>query len=600
MKINELNFMIGGKSGEGIEVPGNMFAQICMHAGLYLHVTQEFYSVIKGYNNINQIRASEKPVRSHSNHYDLVLAIDDETVPRYLDDIVPGGGLIYDPALVTDEAVKQSQVQSGGAPIYDKEELKKKLEAADIKRFPVPLAALAKEKAGFALAKNIVGIGATMGLLDYEIQPLLDLIVKTFARKGDEIVNKNIDAAQAGYNYVREHFAREFNYQLRPVKDSAKKFFVNGNEAIVFGAIKAGCKFVSEYPMTPSSSVLHAMAKHSHQYDISVNHVEDELAAINMAVGAGYAGVRSLAGTSGGGFALMTEAIGMAGMIEAPVVIVEAQRPGPSTGLPTRSGQGDLRTAMHASQGEFPRIVMSPGTHEESFYMSFEAFNLAERYQCPVILLTEKYLAEGHATVPFLNTDHLVVDRGKLLKEEEITEEFKRYQVTEDGIPPRTIPGQKGGAHTATTYEHLESGYFTEEVEDVNKMFERRMKKMKTIEANMPAAQLEGDEDAEITIVCWGATYMPASEAVDLLARDGIKANLLHIKYMLPLQPGVREILENSKHPVIIEANYTAQLAGVIAEKVGIDIQDKILDYSGRPFTPDQIYRAIKGLKNKN
>ncbi len=568
--------MIGGKAGEGIEVPGNMFAKLAMHAGLWLNSTQEFYSVIKGYNNINQIRVSENPVKSHNNHYDLVLSIDDETVGRYIDDIVPGGGLVYDPSLVSGEVKRD-----------------------DINLFPVPMVEIAKEKVGLGLAKNIVGIGVCMALLDYEIQPLLDLIVKTFARKGEDIVNKNIDAAQAGYNYVKEHFNREFNYQIRPLKEPVKKFFVNGNQSIVFGAIKAGLKFVSEYPMTPSSSVLHSAAKHAQQYDISVNHVEDELSAINMAIGAGYAGVRSMAATSGGGFALMTEAIGMAGMIEAPVVIVEVQRPGPSTGLPTRSGQGDLRTVMHASQGEFPRIVLSPGSHEEAFYMAHEAFNLAEKYQCPVILLTEKYLGEGHATLPFLKTDHLTVDRGKLLKEDEITEDFKRYKSSEDGIPPRSIPGQKGGAHCATTYEHLESGYFTEEVEPVKKIYARRMKKMETIEKNLPSVQIEGDADAEVTIVCWGATYMPASEAIDLLAKDGITANMLHIKYMLPLQPGVLEALEQCKRPILVESNYNAQLGGVIAEKAGVDIQSKILDYSGRPFTPDQIAEEIKKLTKK-
>lgn len=595
MKINDLNFMIGGKAGEGIEVPGNMFAKICMNAGLWLHSTQEFYSVIKGYNNINQIRVAEKPVKSHINRYDLVLSIDDETVPRYYNDIVPGGGLIYDPSLVSEDSV-QSAVVPGGALKYDAKLMKVALSRDDINYFPIPLSDIAQEKVGLKLAKNIVGIGACLALLDYEIQPLLDLIVKTFARKGDEIVNKNIDAAQAGYNYVKEKFSREFNYQLKDIKDPEKKFFVNGNQAIVFGAIKSGLKFVSEYPMTPSSSVLHAAAKHAQQYDISVNHVEDELSAINMAIGAGYAGVRSLAATSGGGFALMTEAIGMSGMAEVPVVVVEVQRPGPSSGLPTRSGQGDLRQVMHASQGEFPHIVLSPGTHKEAFYMVHEAFNLAEKYQCPVILITEKYLGEGHATLPFLKTDHLTVDRGKLLKEEEITEDFKRYKFTKDGISPRSIPGQKGGAHTATTYEHLESGYFTEEIEPVKKMYARRMKKMETIEKNLPPVELEGEPDADFTIVCWGATYMPASEAIDMLSQDGIKTNILHIKYMLPLQPGVREALEKCKRPVLIEGNYTALLGGVIAEKAGVDIQSKILDYSGRPFTPSLIYEEVKKL----
>ena len=590
--------MIGGKAGEGIEAPGNMFAKLCMNAGLWLHSTQEFYSVIKGYNNINQIRVSENPVKSHNNHYDLILAIDDETVPRYYKDVVAGGGIIYDPSLVSEKSV-QSEVRPGGALVYDAKLMKEALSREDINYFPIPMSDIAVEKVGLKLAKNIVAIGAALALLDYDIQPLLDLIVKTFARKGDEVVNKNIDAAQAGYNYAKEKFSREFNYQLRNVKDPVKRFFADGNEVMVFGAIKAGLKFVSEYPMTPSSSVLHTTAKYAQKYDISVNHVEDELSAMNMAIGAGYTGVRSLVATSGGGFSLMTEAVGMAGMIEAPVVCFEVQRPGPSSGLPTRSGQGDLRQVMHASQGEFPRIVMSPGYHEEAFYMAHEAFNLAERFQCPVFVISEKYLAEGHATLPFLKTDHLKTDRGKLLKESEIKEGYKRYQITEDGLPPRTVPGQKGGAHLANTYEHLESGYSTEEVAHVNAMYERRMKKNELIEKSLPPAELEGEADADFTIVCWGGTYMPASEALDMLERDGIKANMLHIKYMLPFQPGVREILESCKRPVLVEGNYTGLLGGLIAEKAGVDIQSKILDYSGRPFTPDMIYAGIRKLTKK-
>jgi 2-oxoglutarate ferredoxin oxidoreductase subunit alpha len=561
--------MVGGIAGEGVDLPGTLFAKLCMHAGLRLKTNAEFYSVIKGYNNIYQIRASEKPVYSHLDKYDLVLALSKETTDLYLNDIVPGGGVIYDPAIT---------------------EIKKK---KGPKLFPVPMREIAKEKVGLDLAKNVVGIGAACGLMDYPIEPLLDLLVKTFARKGKEVTAKNIDAAQAGYNYVREKFPKEFDYVIKPLKNPQKTFMVDGNEAISFGAIKAGCKFVSEYPMTPSSDILHTMAKHARDFNISVNHVEDELSAINMAIGAGWAGVRSMAATSGGGFALMTEAIGLAGMTEVPVVIVEVQRPGPSTGLPTRSGQGDLRQVMHASQGDFPKIVLSPGTHEEAFYMAFEAFNLAEMYQCPVILLTEKYLGEGSANLPFLDTVDLKINRGQLLADDKIPENFKRFADTKSGISPRTVPGQKYGAHTASSYEHREDGYFTEEIEPCRKINERRMRKMETLAKLLPPAKLEGPEKADVTLVCWGATYGPAYEAMDWLKKERVTANLLHVKYLLPLQPGVREILEKTKRPIIIEGNITAQLGGLIAEKAGIDIQSKVLDYSGRPFTPDYITKKV-------
>lgn len=563
--------MVGGTAGEGVDLPGTLFAKLCMHAGLRVKTNAEFNSVIKGGTNIYQIRTSEKPVYSHMDKYDLVLALDKETTDKYLDDVVPGGGVVYDPSIT---------------------EIKKE----GIKLFPVPLREIAKEKVGLDLAKNVVGVGATLGLLDYPIDVLLDLLIKTFAKKGKEITDKNIDAAQAGYNYVRENFSKDFDYVLKPLKNPAKTFMANGNYMISFGAIRAGCKFVSEYPMTPSSSILHCMAKHAREYEVSVNHVEDELSAINMAIGAGFSGVRSMAATSGGGFALMTEAIGLAGMVEVPVVIVEVQRPGPSTGLPTRSGQGDLRQVLHASQGDFPKIVLSPGTHEEAFYMSFEAFNLAEMYQCPVILLTEKYLGEGDANIPFPDTSNMKINRGKLLKEEQIGSNFKRFKDTASGISPRTVPGQKGGAHTASSYEHREDGYFTEEVDLCNKIHERRMRKMETLEKILSPVKIEGDENADVTLVCWGATYGPAYEAIDWLKKEGISANLLHIKYLSPLQPGIREALEKTKRPILVEGNISAQLGGLIAEKVGIDIQTKILDYSGRPFTPDKIAERVLSL----
>lgn len=560
--------MVGGTAGEGVDLPGTLFGKLCMSAGLRLKTNAEFHSVIKGYNNIYQIRASENPVYSHMSKYDLVLALDKDTTDLYMDDVVPGGGVIYDPDIT-------------------------KVEREGVKLFPVPLRAIAKEKVGLELAKNVVGIGAACGLLDYPIDILLDLLIKTFARKGKEITSKNIDAAQAGYNYVRENFPKEFDYIIKPKKNPEKTFMANGNYMITFGAIKAGCKFVSEYPMTPSSSVLHCMAKHAREYEISVNHVEDELSAINMAIGAGFSGCRSMAATSGGGFSLMTEAVGFAGMTEIPIVIVEVQRPGPSTGLPTRSGQGDLRQVLHASQGDFPKIVLSPGTHEEAFYMAFEAFNLAEMYQCPVILLTEKYLGEGDANIPFPDTTNLKINRGQLLDDNQIDDNFLRYKNTKNGISPRSIPGQKGGAHTASSYEHREDGYFTEEIDECNSIHERRMRKLDTLKNLLPPVVIEGKENAEVTLVCWGATYGPAYEAIEWLKKKGISANLLHVKYLSPLQPGINEALSKTKRPILIEGNITAQLGGLIAEKVGIDIQSKILDYSGRPFTPDQIAREV-------
>lgn len=578
MKINNFNFLIGGYPGEGIDRPGAMFSKLCMREGLNVHSTGEFHSVIKtkSLDSDYQIRVSENQLYSHTNQYDLVLALGKMTTDRHLEHVVPGGAMIYDPDMIGET-----------------------LERDDVLLYPMPLKAMAKETAGMTLAKNIVGLGAVIALIDYPFDDFVELIKLTFGKKGDVIVNKNIAAAKAGYDYIKENFDHTFDYQLKPVEAKEKRMLMNGNEAMSLGAIKAGCKFVSEYPMTPSSSVLNCMAKHARQVGASVNHVEDEISAINMAVGAGYAGVRALVATSGGGFALMTEAIGLAGMIEAPVVLFEVQRPGPSTGLPTRTGQGDLRQVLHASQDDFPKIVMSPGTHEEGFYMAFDAFNLAEKYQCPVMILSEKYLAEGRSSIPFPKHNHLEIDRGKLLKESDIPENFKRWKETEDGVCDRTIPGQKGGAHTATSYEHREDGYFTEEIEPCIQMKARRMRKMKTMLKDIPEAKLEGDENAQVTLVCWGATYGPAHEAMEWLKKEGITANLLHIKYFMPFQPGVKELLETVKKPILIEANYSAQLGGLIRQETGFKIEDTILDWSGRPFTPEGITAEVMKIVGK-
>jgi len=442
-------------------------------------------------------------------------------------------------------------------------------------------------------------MGAVFALLNYSLDPLLAILTKNFSRKGEEIVTKNHAAAQAGYDYIREHFEDVFDYQLEDLDVIEKSFLANGNLVATMGAIKAGCKFVAEYPMTPSSSVLHYMAKYARDYDISVNHVEDEIAAVNMIIGAAFAGTRSLTATSGGGYALMTEAIGLSGMIEAPIVIINVQRPGPSTGLPTRTGQADLRQVLHASQGDFPHIVLSPGTHEEAFYMTYEAFNLAEAYQCPVTILMEKYMAENYASLPFLKTDHLKVNRGKLLKEDEINETFKRFETTDDGISPRTVAGQKGGAHTASSYEHREDGYFTEKIEEVNAINEKRMRKLQTLQDQLPLAELEGDKDAEVTLVCWGATYGAVHESMEFLKKKGISANMLHVKYLNPLQKNIQELLEQSKHLILVEGNIGAQLGGLLREKTGVEIEDKILDYTGRPFTPDGIAEKVLTFLNK-
>ena len=415
---------------------------------------------------------------------------------------------------------------------------------------------------------------------------------------------------------------------------------LTGNDAISLGAVKAGCKLVAEYPMTPSTSILHDMAAYAKDFNIIVKHTEDEIAAINMAIGAGWAGVRAMTGTAGGGYSLMVEALGMAGMCEIPVVCVEVQRPGPSTGLPTRTEQADLQFILHSSQGEFPRVVIAPGDYNECFYHTFQAFNLAEKYQLPVIVVSDKHLSESIQTVELFETKDLKVERGKLLSQKELDGlleksreflaannggtmaqkgfgglaakenyispdgNFLRYKNTDDGISPRTLPGMPGGIHRAATDEHDETGDLTETEENRTMMVDKRARKLEAALKELPAPQLLGpggtpekSAKADITFVTWGSPKEAVLEVLELLAADGIKANMLQIVYMIPFHTKeISAILEKAKHVIGVEQNSEAQLCALIREKTGFLIEDKILKYSGRQFTAHEIYEKTKAL----
>ncbi|MBI4174009.1 MAG: 2-oxoacid:acceptor oxidoreductase subunit alpha, partial [Candidatus Aenigmarchaeota archaeon] len=331
--------------------------------------------------------------------------------------------------------------------------------------------------------------------------------------------------------------------------------------------------------------------------NLVVKHTEDEIAAINMAVGANYAGVRAACGTSGGGFALMTEGFGLAAQTEVPIVVIEAQRPGPGTGMATHSGQGDLRFLLHAATDEFPRVIIAPGDVEECFRKTIDAFNIAEKYQLPVIVLTDKFLGESFWTVPEFDTKNVVIERGELMTE--VPAGYKRYTVTEDGISPRAVPGQKNGMHVASSYEHDEEGNEREEEEIRVMMHNKRFRKMDGLAKTLDDPVLIGDHDADITIISWGSTKGPILEAMKLLKEDGIKANFLQVVYVSPLPAkGISDVINNSKATVIIEGNKTAQLCGVIKEQTGLDIDHKILKYDGRPFSPQDIHAGVKELLN--
>lgn len=598
--------MIGGEAGFGIQSAGHIFALAAIRGGLQVFGNAEYPSLIRGGHNSDVIRIADREVMIHKEKLDLLLAMNKETLDLHLHEIVPGGGVIYDGDAVKPDMIKIPE---------------------RIRIFTVPLKKLAMEFGKSDITRNTVGIGASFALLDYDMDIFYEILEQMFSRKGEQIVQNNIHAAKAGYDYIKEHYPEQFDYQLHKVEGQPRRMLLTGNDALCLGALKAGCKFVAEYPMTPSSSILHFMASHAKEYGIIVKHTEDEIAAMNMVVGAGWAGLRAMTGTSGGGFSLMVEALGMAGICEIPLVCVEVQRPGPSTGLPTRTEQCDLQFVLHASQGEFPRIVLAPGDFEECFYLTFEAFNLAEKYQMPVLILSDKHLAESVKSVELFQTEGLKIDRGKLLTQAQLDalreksetflaahnggtlqqkgfggssapenylapdKGFLRYKFTEDGVSPRTIPGMKGGLHRSATDEHDETGDLTETPENRTLMVEKRARKLAEALKTIPPPCLVGSQDSDITFVTWGSPKDALLEVIAMLAQDGIRANMLQIVYMSPFHSReIGEILRSCKRTIGVEMNNEGQLCALISEKTGYFVHDKILKYSGRQFTAHELY----------
>jgi len=579
MVKNRLTWKIGGKAGEGIMATGLIFSQSCSRGGLHVFDINEYPSLIKGGHNSMQVRVEGREIFSQVKSVNVLVALNKETIFLHKDELSKDGGIIYD-----------------GAEVLDKKEVRE-----DIRLYPVPFKKLIEEIKAQPIVKNNLALGASIALVDYDFEVLAGVIRDTFKRKGEKVINENISAAKAGYDYIKKNYPNDFEYKLEKIGIPGR-MLLTGNDAICMGAIRAGCKFYAAYPMTPASSLLHFMAAQERRFNIVVKHTEDEISAINMAIGAGFTGVRAMCGTSGGGFCLMTEGYGLAGMIETPLVVVMAMRPGPSTGMPTWSEQGDFKFMLSASQGDFPRPVIVPGDNEECFYLTAEAFNIAEKYQMPVIVLTDKYLAESHKTTEKFDAARITIERGIYASPEELAvlpekKFFKRYRFMENGVSPRTLPGMKNGLYTATSDEHDEEGNITEEIEERNRMMEKRMKKLDALAKELRHPDLVGPKNAEVTIIAAGSTKGPIKEAMLLLEKEGISANYLQILYLNPFpSEKVAGVIDSAKKTAVVENNFTGQLAAIIRENTGRSVDRKILKYDGRPFYPEEIHNAIKEM----
>jgi 2-oxoglutarate ferredoxin oxidoreductase subunit alpha len=579
MPAKEMTFKIGGEAGQGVESSGAGFAKAFMRAGWHVFGMQDYYSRIRGGHNFYQIRVGDRPVYAHVDSVDLLLALTQEAVDRHCGEIVEGGGVICEECLEVDCA---------------------SLDEREVSYFPVPLTDIAMERGGAEVMRNTAALGAAGGLVGFPQEVMAGVIEDNFGKKGTKAVQANLRVAEAAYRYSEEQFAGKFDYQLGRVEGAPPRMLMDGNQALALGALLGGCKFVAGYPMTPATSILQWMATHGKRYGVVVKHTEDEIAAILMIIGAAHMGVRALAPTSGGGFSLMNEGLGLAGITETPIVIVEAQRPGPATGLATRTEQGDLLFVLHASQGEFPRIVLSPGSIEECFEAGWRALNLAEKYQCPVIVLSDNFLANSVRTLEMeaLDLAGVKIDRGELLTDKglDVLEgEYLRYAYTDSGISPRALPGHARAVFQATGNEHTPDGHLTEEIEPRRLQVEKRLRKLDVALGEMRGPLHYGPEEAQVTLVGWGSTYGPLREVVDTLNAEGGSANMLHIRDVWPFPTeALRDALANARRTVMIEGNATGQMAFLLESHTGIKLDHHVRRYDGRPFSPQYILERLE------
>jgi 2-oxoglutarate ferredoxin oxidoreductase subunit alpha len=569
LMIDELNVMVAGAAGQGMQTIGFILGKILIRGGCEVFAMQDNESRIRGGHNFFQIRGSRKPVRSASMPLQVLIALNQESIDKHAHDVVESGAIIFDSEKCT--------VAEG-----------------DNRFLGLPLERLAVEKGGNRIFENAVAIAAVLAILGWDFQRLEDFLREYFAAKTDA-VEGNVKAARAGYEATRKK-AERFKTLDFPPRESGSQMFITGHEAVAIGALAAGCQFMSAYPMSPSTSIMMYLAGRADDFDMVVEQAEDEIAAINMALGASYGGVRSLTATSGGGFSLMVEAFGLAGVSETPLVVVEAQRPGPATGLPTRTEQADLLFVLHASQDEFPRAIFAPGTAREAFYTTIKAFDIAEKYQIPVVLLTDQFLADSYFTEQKFDTSRVRIDRH-LLSEAEARQmdSYKRYEITESGISPRSIPSAFGFEVVADGHEHDEYGHITEDAGIRAKMVEKRLRKMETLAQEMDSPHQMGDPEAEHLLVGWGSTYGPMAEAIEILNGEGVSAGGVHLNGLWPFPAQeMAKILGGAKKWAVVEGNGTGQLARLIQMEIQEKPHGRILKYTGRPFTANEIVDGFR------
>jgi len=550
----EVSVVISGAAGQGIQAVEELLSNVVKDSDLYVFATKEYMSRVRGGNNSTTLRISCKPVYANIDRIDLLLVLNENAIERHRWRMTPSTIVLGEEKFVKDEpnhvVVEFSKIaESFGNRIY----------------------------------ANSVATGVLAGIMELDIDALKKNIEEYFSNKGNEVVNSNVSAALRGYEIGRN---LGLKLELKKCEEARKKNLLNGSMAVALGAVAGGCNFVSSYPMSPSTAVFTELARLARDHGILVEQAEDEIAAANMVIAAWYAGARGLVTTSGGGFALMCEAISLAGMIETPIVVHLGQRPGPATGLPTRTEQADLNLVLYAGHGEFARVIYAPGSIEEAYELTAKAFNVADKFQIPVFVLTDQYLLDSY---------YLVDDLPKMDIERYIVKtdaNYRRYTVTEDGISPRGIPGHGEGLVRVDSDEHDEFGHITESALVRKTMVEKRLRKMNKIIQEALPPKLSGPEDYEVLVVSWGSTRLIVEEALRSFSNHKIAH--LHFSQIYPIHHSAKEYFEKAKRIIFIEQNATGQFANLVQQTFRIDTSERILKYDGHAYSVEQVAKAIR------
>ena len=564
--MEDISIVLCGEAGQGIETIEDILTKILKYSKYNIFSVKEYMSRVRGGINSTEIRASPKPIKAYVDRIDLLFALSNKAIDHLTNRISENTLIFGDKEVIGD----------------------------DKNVIDLPLSKIAK-KIGSGLYTNTITAGVICGLLNVSEYELKEFITKYFEKKGEDILKKNLEAVSEGFELANQIVESGIAVKVKKsdvfYKDISKDILISGKEAVALGALAGGCNFISGYPMSPATGVLSFMSAHSKEFEVIAEQSEDEISAINMAIGSWYAGGRGMTTTSGGGFALMEEGVSLSGMTETPVVIHLGQRPGPATGLPTRTEQGDLDLALYAGHGDFARVLLSPGSIEDCFYLSKYAFSLADKYQIPVFILTDQYLLDCQYNITEIDHKKYGIERYVVKTEKD----YQRYNFTKTGVSPRGIPGFGEGLVIQTGNEHDETGHITENAILRKKMVEKRFnEKLNQLKNEVIYPELLGGKAYKYLIIGWGSTRNIVEEALKQLKEP--RLGFLYFKQLYPLPREIMGYLINAKKVITIENNASGQFANLIKRETGFDIPYKILKYDGRPFSVEEVTARVKEI----